>query len=363
MIIISILIFIFILGLLVLVHEWGHFFASRRAGVRVDEFGIGFPPKMLSIQRGGTKYSINLFPIGGFVKIHGEDGEGGKEEPNNFMSKSIPARMFIILAGVTMNFIAAMAVLSFGFWYGLPQVIDEVTDLSRARDAQISILQVAPESPAEAAGIKIGDHVLGFTINGEDKTATEVTEVQEFINTHKGQEFNIAFQRGDEKITKTVTPRTVFPEGEGALGIALAKTAVVSYPVHIAIWNGVKSTFVLSGAFLFAIGGVIAHLFTDGKLVADIAGPIGIGSLVHQFTQLGFPYLIQLTAVLSINLAIINAFPFPALDGGRFLFLLIEAIKGSPLNQKFEKTANTAGFALLILLLILITVKDVMKLF
>ena len=115
--------------------------------------------------------------------------------------------------------------------------------------------------------------------------------------------------------------------------------------------------------FLFAIGGVIAHLFTDGKLVADVAGPIGIGSLVHQFTQLGFPYLIQLTAVLSINLAIINALPFPALDGGRFLFLLIEAVKGSPLNQKFEKTANTAGFALLILLLILITVKDVMKWF
>lgn len=194
-------------------------------------------------------------------------------------------------------------------------------------------------------------------------TATEVQEVQEFINSHKGQEFNIIFKRGDEQIIKTVTPRTVFPEGEGALGIALAKTGVVSYPAHIAIWNGVRSAFSLAGAFLFAIGGVVAHLFIDGKLVADIAGPIGIGSLVHQFTQLGFPYLIQLTAVLSINLAIINAFPFPALDGGRFLFLLIEAIKGSPLSQKFEKTANTAGFALLILLLILITIKDVVKLF
>lgn len=363
MIIISILIFIFILGLLVLVHELGHFIAARRAGVRVDEFGIGFPPKVFSVQKGETKYSLNWFPIGGFVKIYGEEGEGGAQEPNNFMAKSVRSRMAIVLAGVTMNFLAAMIVLAFGFWYGLPQVIDETTNLSRTRDIQVSILQVSPGSPAENAGIKIGDHIMGFAVGGEISAVSKVEEVQEFINSRKGEEFKILLLRGDEKLEKSVVPRVEFPEGEGALGIALAKTGVVSYPLHIAVWNGIRATFILAGAFLFAIGGVIVHLFTDGKLIADIAGPIGIGSLVHQFTQLGFPYLIQLTAVLSINLAIINAFPFPALDGGRFLFLFIEAMKGSPLNQKFEKMANTAGFALLILFLILVTVKDVMKLF
>ncbi|MBI5913252.1 RIP metalloprotease RseP [Candidatus Azambacteria bacterium] len=361
MIALTIVLFIGILALLIVAHEWGHFIVARKSGIRVDEFGFGFPPKVLSVKKGQTEYSFNLIPLGGFVKIHGEDGEA-QGEPDSFTARPVPTRIAVVLAGVTMNFLLAAALLSFGFWYGLPQVVDEQAGLG-VRNAKVTILQVAPGSPAVHAGIKIGDAIVGVSFSGTHEDINEVKAAQEYINTHRGQEFPLVLERGSERVEKQVTPRTEIPQNEGALGVVLEKTGIVSYPWHLAIKEGVQATGEMTWTFLKTFYTIIAHLVSEGKLVADIAGPVGIGALTYQVTQLGFSYIIQFAAILSINLAIINALPFPALDGGRTIFLLIEGVKGSPVSRRFEYIVHAAGFALLILLMIVVTVRDVVKLF
>lgn len=361
MIALTILLFIGILALLIVTHEWGHFIVARKSGIRVDEFGFGFPPKIISIKKGLTEYSLNLIPLGGFVKIHGEEGEG-KGEPDSFASRSVPTRIAVVLAGVTMNFLLAMVLLSFGFWYGLPRVVDEHTGYD-VRAAKVTILQVAPGSPAAQAGITIGDAIIGASFSGTSADINEVKAAQDYIYAHRGQEFTIVLARGNERLEKKVTPRMEVPPQEGALGVVLEKTGIVSYPWYRAIPEGVKATVSMTGTFLKTFYTILAHLVTEGKLVADIAGPVGIGALTYQVTQLGFSYIIQFAAILCINLAIINSLPFPALDGGRFIFLLIEGIKGSPVSRRFEYIVHTAGFALLIMLMVVVTVRDVVKLF
>ena len=361
MIALTVLLFIGILALLIVAHEWGHFIVARKSGIRVDEFGFGFPPKMLSVKKGQTEYSLNLIPLGGFVKIHGEDGEG-QGDPDSFTSRPVPVRIAVVLAGVTMNFLLAAVLLSFGFWYGLPRAVDEHTGYD-VRNAKVTILQVTPGSPASQAGIKIGDAIVGASFLSTQEDISEVKAAQEYINAHRGQEFTLVLERGSERLEKQVTPRTEVPPQEGALGVVLEKTGIVSYPWYLAIKEGVQTTGEMTWTFLKTFYTIIAHLVSEGKLVADIAGPVGIGALTYQVTQLGFSYIIQFAAILAINLAIINSLPFPALDGGRFVFLLIEGIKGSPVSRRFEYIAHAAGFALLILLMVVVTVRDVVKLF
>lgn len=361
MIALTILLFIGILALLIVAHEWGHFIVARKSGIRVDEFGFGFPPKMLSVKRGQTEYSLNLIPLGGFVKIHGEDGEA-QGDADSFASRSVPTRIAVVLAGVTMNFALAAVLLSFGFWYGLPQVVDEQTGYD-VRNAKVTILQIAPGSPASQAGIKIGDAIVGASFSGTSEDISEVKAAQEYINAHRGQEFTMVLERGSERLEKQVIPRIEVPPQEGALGVVLEKTGIVSYPWYLAIKEGVMATGEMTWTFLKTFYTIIAHLVTEGKLVADIAGPVGIGALTYQVTQLGFSYIIQFAAILCINLAIINSLPFPALDGGRFIFLLIEGIKGSPVSRRFEYVVHATGFALLILLMVVVTARDIAKLF
>lgn len=361
MIIITIIIFLAILALLIVVHELGHFVAARKAGIRVDEFGLGFPPKAFAVKKNGTEYSLNWIPLGGFVKIFGEEGEG-RGESDSFASKPVLARMAVILAGVTMNFVLAILILSFGFWYGLPGSVEGNSGV-KARDVGVSIVEVAPRSPAEAAGIKIGDMISAFEFGGVKTEVNEVKQAQDFIGEHKGVEFTMFIKRGNEIAEKNVTPRIDAPQGQGALGVGLEKTGIISYPWYRAPIEGVKAVVGLTWLFISTFYVILKNLIIHGAVTADIAGPVGIGVITRQVTQLGFSYILNFAAILSINLAIINAIPFPALDGGRFLFLLIEAIKGSPVNQKFEQIVHRAGFALLIFLMILVTVRDVIKLF
>ena len=169
--------------------------------------------------------------------------------------------------------------------------------------------------------------------------------------------------RGGEELSFTGVPRIKTGAQEGALGVALEKTGIVSYPWHLAIKEGVQATVEMTWTFLKTFYTIIVHLVREGKLVADIAGPVGIGALTYQVTQLGFSYIIQFAAILCINLAIINSLPFPALDGGRTIFLLIEGVKGSPVSRRFEYIVHAAGFALLILLMVVVTARDIAKLF
>lgn len=363
----TVLIFIAILAILILVHEFGHFLTAKKSGAKVEEFGVGFPPRVFGVKKGETIYSINLFPIGGFVKIYGEDGPpagGKKDDPRSFTSKSIGTRSFIIVAGVLMNVALAIVLLSFGHFVGLPQVLDDEEMGVRAKNISIRIAGVAENSPAEKAGVQLGDVIIGMR-SGEDAITDveSIEDVQAFTGRYLGEVISISIKQEGDVLEKEIVPRKNPPEGEGAIGIAMVRTGEVSYPFYLAPLKGVESTFLLTVGTLKAFGGILAKLITTGTFGGELAGPVGIAVLTGQMQRMGFIFLLQFMALISINLAIINALPFPALDGGRLLFLGIEKIKGSPVNQKYEKMAHTIGFALLILLMIVITFRDVGRFF
>lgn len=372
--VLTIIAFIIILGILIFVHEFGHFMIARRLGVRVEEFGFGYPPRLFGKKIRGTIYSLNLIPFGGFVKIFGEDGQH-KDKKNSFSSKKVWQRALMIVAGVVMNFLLAGFVLGLGHGLGLPTVVEENSGGS-LRNVQIQILQVAFDSPAQKAGILAGDSILELKfqeqsgcnscakVNIDSIKPDNVTDVQEFVRKHQGQEISLSLERGQERLEVSLVPRINPPTDEGAMGVALAKTAIVSYPWYLAFFKGFKSAFYLLIAIIAAIAGLFWRLISTGHVGAEaIGGPVAIYMLTDQMRNLGFVYLLQFTALLSINLAIINILPFPALDGGRLLFLLVEKIKGKPINQKVEKLVNTLGFAILIALMLAITWRDIVRWF
>lgn len=352
----TIIIFIVILGILVFVHELGHFIMAKRAGMRVDEFGFGFPPRLFGIKKGETLYSINLIPLGGFVKIVGEDGSQAND-PASFANKTFFQRFAVLIAGVTMNVILAWVLISIGTAIGLPTVINENEQLPKSaivRSSTVGFLEIAPESPASAAGLRPGDVIV--SVNGEQ--VDSITEAQELTRANLGQETTYVIRRGSETFESKITPRQNPPEGQGALGVALGEIARVAYPWYEAPWHGLVTTVNLIWFTLSAFGGLIAAAFQGANVGAALSGPVGIAVLTRDVAQLGFIYLLQFTAVLSVNLAIINIVPFPALDGGRILFLIIEKIRGKKMNEKAEVWANSIGFLLLLLLMVGVTIHD-----
>ena len=361
MILLTIVVAILILGILIFAHELGHFISAKKAGVRVEEFGFGFPPRIFSFKKGETIYSLNLIPIGGFVKIYGEERDR-KDTKSKFAFYNKPAwqRAIILLAGVFMNLVVAVIFLSIVHGIGVPTIIENGEN---ARNIQIQIIEVVKNSPAEIAGIKIGDSIQELSFKNESIKITTIEEVQNFISLHIGEEIQMTFKRGDEIISSKMTPRPNPPEGEGATGIAMAKTGLISHPWYEAIWLGIKTTgqMIITMVGLFYL--LIKTLIVKGTMIGEVAGPVGIYNITTHMVKLGWVYVLQFAAILSINLAIINALPFPALDGGRLLFLLIEKIKGKPIKFKTERTVNAIGFAILILLMIVVTFRDVVKLF
>lgn len=352
--ILTIIIFVLILGLLIFAHEFGHFIIAKRKGLKVLEFGFGFPPRLLGIKRGETTYSLNLIPIGGFVKILGEEGEAATDS-RSFAAQPIRTRGLILCAGVLMNFLLAIVLLSIGFKIGLPQVVDSVE--GKVRDKKIQIAFIAKDSPAEKAELSLGDEII--SIDGEKFEKVEL--IQEKIKEKAGKEVTIEIKRGADILVKTVVPRENPPKGEGALGIGLVKTGIVSYPIFSAILKGVSFTFTIIITIFIAFYEVIKNLIVGKPITAELAGPIGIAVMTGQAARMGFVYILQFTAILSINLGIINILPFPALDGGRILFLIIEKIRKKKVSQKIENLIHTIGFAFLILLMILVTFRDIFR--
>lgn len=370
---ITVIIFVLILGVLIFVHELGHYLVAVRNGIKADEFGFGFPPRIFGavkdeetgkykfifggkrIKSKNTVFSFNWIPLGGFVKIKGEDG--GNKEKDSFGAKGAWTRIKVLGAGVTMNFILAWFLLAIVFNQGAPQAIG---DDDKVKGARVQISQVVKGSPAEVAGISIGDEVQKIcNFDGSNcEYINKVSELQGFIEKQKGKEVRFFISRGGEELVLAGTPRANPPEGEGAMGVNLTRTALISYPWYDAIGRGLMAVFDMTFLIVTTLGGLLFQFFSGAKPAVDVAGPIGIAFMTKQVAALGWVYLLQFTAILSINLAIINAFPFPALDGGRILFILIEKIKGSPVSQKFEQIAHTAGFSLLILLMIVVTFHD-----
>ncbi len=355
------LIFLIVLSVLVLAHEWGHFITARRAGAKVEEFGFGFPPRLFSFKRRGTVFSLNLIPFGGFVKIFGEDGEH-RGEAGSFGSLKISKRAKIIAAGVTMNLILAWFLLSLGNAIGRPAVVEEA-NAALAQNITIQVVSVAKGSPADLAGLKNSDSIVGASLNGQNQSFATAREFQNFVSSAQGQNIDLVLKRGDETVTVAVTPRLDPPAGEGALGVGLVRVGLIRVPWYAVPVKAVKDVVQLTGAVAYSLAMFFGSLIFKGQLMGDVTGPVGIASLAGQAYRMGLSYLIQLTALLSINLAILNILPFPALDGGRLIFLAAEKIKGSPLGQRLESRVNLVGFALLLLLMLFVTWKDIARLF
>lgn len=357
MIFLTILVFILILGLLVFVHELGHFVMAKRAGMRVDEFGFGFPPRLVGFRRGETIYSINWIPLGGFVKIAGE--EGASDDPRAFANGTFGHRLAVLLAGVSMNFILGWFLLFLGFAaLGTPIEIAEGANIGNARltEEKITIIAVEPNSPAEHSGFKHGDVILSV----DGRKFTDISEMISYTKSRTGQKVTYELQRGKQILERDVNPRENPPEGSGPVGFAPAKIANATYPVWEALELSVKSFVGKTLGIFTAFGRLFQRLFSTGQIVEGLSGPVGIAVLTQDFFRLGLVYLVQFTAILTINLAIINAVPFPALDGGRVLFLIIEKFRGQK-SLRFEQLANAIGFVLLILLMALVTFRDIGK--
>ena len=356
----TIIIFIIVLSILVFVHELGYFVMAKRAGMKVEEFGFGFSPRLFGVKRGETTYSINAIPFGGFVKILGEDGEG-KDDPRSFASARTKTRAGVIVAGVVMNLLLAIVLLGIGNAVGLRVGLVDEQSVKQARDIKVQIIQVAAGSPAEQAGLKPLDEIAGFRVAGKTLEISSVEEIQGFINQNLDKEVVVLMRSGQELTEKVLIPRVKPPEGEGALGVSLAVTGLISYPWYEAIGRGAMDAVNVFRYTLVGYATIIKNIFVTGKAGVELSGPVGIAVITGKAARLGFTYLMQFTALISINLAVLNIIPFPALDGGRLLFIGIEKLKGRPVSRKIEAGVNAAGFALLILLMIYVTTKDVLK--
>jgi regulator of sigma E protease len=374
-------VFIVILGLLIFVHEFGHFITARRSGIKAEEFGFGFPPRALGIywnekkrryafvwgkkhfETKETIFSLNWIPLGGFVRIKGEDGSRA-EEPDSFAAKSAWKRIVVLAAGVMMNFFLAWVLITSALMIGAPQPVEEGQPASgTALDSKIQISQVIKNSPAEQSGLKIGDELISCigTAPACKKRFTAIKEVQTYINENKGENIILSIKRGKSFLEIKSAPRQDFPVDQGPMGITLASTQIIQYPWYEAIGRGFMGTINLIILIVSTLFEIIKNIFMGQKVSVDVSGPVGIALITKQVTELGLVYIIQFAALLSINLGIINILPFPALDGGRILFILIEKIKGSPVSQKVEQAIHSSGFVLLLLLMVFITFRDLIR--
>jgi len=368
----SIIIFIVILLVLVLVHEFGHFFTAKKFGIRVDEFGFGFPPKLFGFKKGETVYSFNAIPFGGFVKIFGENPDeentNGPDANRSFVNKAKWKQAIVLFAGVFANFLLAWILFSVGFMSGLPTSVGNEVKGHALEDVNLVIVSVASDSPAEKAFLKSGDKII--SIKGQAGLSDAINQInpntfKSFIVSHPKEEIEIGYLRGKDKniqITK-VTPILNPNNGEPMIGIAMDQIGISKLPLLSALKEGMSLTwFVVKGTVVGLYTLIVDSIKGQGSF-ASITGPVGIIGIVGDAYEFGFIYLLSFAALISINLAIINLLPFPALDGGRLFFLLIEKIKGSRINPKVANTANMIGFFILILLMLVVTYNDIAKLF
>jgi regulator of sigma E protease len=358
--IVAILITFFTLIALAYLHEFGHFILAKRLGVDVEEFGIGYPPRIFGKRMGDTIYSLNLLPFGAFVRIHGEEGE--ITDTHSFTGRPVWQRAVIALGGVLSFWVIGIILLSVIFTLGAPIAI---SDTEEAIGANVQIIGVADDSPADTAELQIGDVILELEAGEEKVKIEKVDELQEFVKTYLGKEITLIIKRGNEVFDVTLIPRTSPPEGEGAIGVALTRTIIKHYPFYLAPFKGIETASRLTLTIIRAFGQIITSLFQKRDLPqgVELVGPVGIGSLMFQAFQTGLVYYLHFIAIISLHLAVINLLPVPIVDGGRLLFLGIEKLKGSPIDPKIEQRINAISFALLIGLMIFVTIKDISRIF
>lgn len=389
---ISLLVFLVILSVIVLIHEAGHFFVAKYFGIKVEEFGFGFPPKAFSIKRGETVYSINWLPIGGFVKLYGEDEAGGgritaksqtatgkdKDAHRAFYTRSVWQRAAVCIAGVVMN--ALLAVVIFyvflsisGFKTELPLFGDhKFFGVNQQNVTAVVVSAVSKDSPAYKAGLK--PFIKINTVNGKPVNNTDffVKEIQ----ANRGKEVTITWEdvKTNKKYAGKLTPRQNPPKGEGSLGVGFfpATTSILSYDTtEQKLLSGIIHPLNLL-VYNFEVMGSLFNASVKQKTVEPlsqgVSGPVGVYSLVGNIVQIPdmkerVLQILNLSGILSISLALFNILPIPALDGGRLFFIMIEAVTGRKVNQRFEALAHSIGMMLLLAFLLMITLKDYFQFF
>lgn len=362
----TILLFLAVLFVLILVHEWGHFIVAKKTGMRVDEFAIGFPPKLFGVKKGETEYTINLLPIGGFVRIFGEDAtdaahaaKAGDNISRSFTSKSKWAQTAVLVAGVTMNIIFAWFLFVLVFLLGTPTAVEEG---KQSENARLVVTHVVADSPALEAGVPVGAKVVGFG----DASEKELTPSAFRDLTGGGENpVSLTFEADGEVQTVEITPRTGLIESDAmrtAVGLELTFVETVRKPLHIALYDATISTYQTLIAITVGLGTLLRDIVQLDADLSQVAGPVGIVGLVGDAAEFGFASLLLFTAVISLNLAVINLLPFPALDGGRLVFVAIEAITKKPIAPVWVARLNMLGFVLLMILMVAVTYSDITKL-
>jgi regulator of sigma E protease len=361
-----VIIVIISLVLLVTFHELGHFLVAKKFGVKVEEFGIGIPPRIVGKKIGETFYSLNFLPIGAFVKLLGEEEK--VDEPRSFSQKPVWQRAAIVLAGVISFWIISAIIVSIvaGVW-GLPTGISDSEVLGpRDHDSRVVIAEVVSGSPADSAGLKMGDIIREVKNYDSQLTIDKTGELINFIENNKGKEITLAVQRGQKKIDFSLAPRSSPPTGEGPIGIALERVVSRSYPWHQAPLQGIlktKDITVLIISEFVDIFKMLIHKTPIPKGTLEVRGIVGIGQLGVQVLESGAANYLLFFANISIFLALFNVLPIPALDGGKILFLAIEKARGKPVDQKIEQNVTVFFFVLIMALALFITVKDISRFF
>ncbi len=351
----TLLLFILILGVLVFIHELGHFTVARWLGVAVEEFGLGFPPRMVGITKGPTTYSLNWIPFGGFVRLQGEQ-EDGAQRPNSFSQAPFRKQFAILIAGVFMNAILAWVLLSITFVAGVSADPTALPKNSFIRVSQVRVeALVTAGSPSATAGLANGDIIL--TVNGQTIESTE-----KLINLAQANDYpvlNLSVQHQRKKVDIQITPR---PAGQTPrYGLGIQQLVTVRYPWYIAPWYGLTTGADMVKQTFIGFGRLVKDIVTTAKVSSDITGPVGIAILTGQVAQYGVIAVLQFMAILSISLAVVNFLPLPALDGGRALFVFLARVRGRPVNPRIEGIIHAVGFYVLLLLILLISIRDISK--
>lgn len=356
-ILISILSFVAVLFVLVLVHEWGHFITARKFGVRVYEFGFGFPPLIKKMwHRGGTDFTLNWIPLGGFVRLKGEDGSDA-HDADSFAHKKAWQRLVILLAGVAMNFLLGYVIYVGLFTYGVEMPVIGAQQGAVIENRRVLIGNVMKGSPAELAGVHAGDVIV--SLNGVP--VAHDSEVPVTIKQNIGKAVLLTVNRAGAEKTLNVEPK-MLDGGIVGVGMRVIEIGNVKYPFAHALSVAGRETADVSMLIFKTLGQIFSKLFTSGELQEGVSGPVGIAAVTGKVAQAGVAPLLQLMAMLSINLGILNVLPIPALDGGRALFVLLEKVIGRKMRAGIERAAHVIGFLLLMTLVLAVTYRDILAL-
>lgn len=363
----DVLIFIVVLIVLILVHEAGHFFVAKMVGMRVDEFGLGYPPRLWGIKFGETEYTINALPFGGFVRIYGEDDVGKTKAEHTakasgaFVSKPRLAQALVLFAGVTMNMILAWVLITGALVIGTPRGLAPA-EVSQAHNVSLIVGQVLSNSPASKAGFLPGDIITTAQDGSRSWSGANTKAFTTFVAEDVGVPMHISITRNNKSLTLTATPAKGVVSSDPsryALGVGISTIGILPLSLTAAISAGTVLTWEITRATAVGLAHFLAQAVTLSANLSQIAGPIGIASAVGAAATHGMSSLFALVAVISINLAIINLIPIPALDGGRLFFVLIEAVTRRSIKPRIAQAINVVGFALIIILMVVVTVHDI----